>query len=160
MIKMITASNIYVHYGSDEFVKSKFLPVKNYRSVVFKKPTPGTGFWASPKNSEHSWKKWCEQEGFGLDKLKNSFEFFLKENSKILLLKTLKDYEKMLEIYSKKIECVPCILGETRIIDFEKMQKDGIDAVLYFVKDLYFEMYGWDCDSILVLNPEIIIPVK
>lgn len=51
---MITESNIYVHYGSDEFVKSKFLPVKNYRSVVFKKPVQGTGFWASPKNSEHS----------------------------------------------------------------------------------------------------------
>lgn len=160
MVKTITKSNIYVHYGSDDFVKSNFLPVKNYHSPVFKKPMPGTGFWASPKNSENSWKKWCEQENFRLDTLKTSFEFFLKENSKILLLKTLKDYEKMLEIYATKIECIPSILGETRFIDFEKMQKDGIDAILYFVKDLYYEMYGWDCDSILVLNPEIIIPVK
>lgn len=55
-----------------------------------------------------------------------------------------------------------------RSIDFEKCLRIGIDAIELcwygeeFEKvasdDLYFELYGWDCDSIVVLNPDAVIP--
>lgn len=52
--------------------------------------------------------------------------------------------------------------------DFEKAYYLGIDAIeLHLSEDespdgmngLYWLLYGWDCDSILILNPKIVIPI-
>ena len=50
-------------------------------------------------------------------------------------------------------------------IDFEKMLNDGVDAVELHLMDkgnlnhgLFFALYGWLCDSILIMNPKIILP--
>lgn len=50
-------------------------------------------------------------------------------------------------------------------IDFERMLNDGIDAIELnlidkgrFNHNLNFALYGWDCDSILIMNPKIILP--
>ena len=43
--------------------------------------------------------------------------------------------------------------------DFEKLVSDGVDAIEFFISDdnkLYWDLYGWDCDSILIMNPNII----
>lgn len=54
-------------------------------------------------------------------------------------------------------------------IDFEGIMKSGFDAVevidgsiLYSMADmdLWNLMYGWDCESILVLNKDIIVEVE
>ena len=42
------------------------------------------------------------------------------------------------------------------------MIKNGIDVIEFNLsndEDLYFALYGWDCDCILVLNPEVIIQI-
>ena len=54
--------------------------------------------------------------------------------------------------------------------DFEKCIDQGIDAVELCIYgdeydcDDYFELhnslYGWDCDSIVILNPNAVIPVS
>ena len=54
------------------------------------------------------------------------------------------------------------------LIDFEKCVRLGIDAIELCwygdeyadiaSGDLHFELYGWDCDSIVVLNPNAVIP--
>lgn len=53
-------------------------------------------------------------------------------------------------------------------ISFEKCLRAGIDAIelcwygdeyqSVANGDLYFELYGWDCDSIVVLNPNAVVP--
>lgn len=44
-------------------------------------------------------------------------------------------------------------------IDFEQMLRNGVDAIeLTNINDLYFDLYGWDCNSIVILNQNIIIP--
>jgi len=44
--------------------------------------------------------------------------------------------------------------------DFERLLADGVDAVeVVDIDQLYYPLYGWDCDSIVVMNPEIIIPL-
>ena len=52
--------------------------------------------------------------------------------------------------------------------DFEQMVTDGWDAIELHLSDtdiswgndsLHFRLYGWDCDSILIMNPKIISPV-
>ena len=45
------------------------------------------------------------------------------------------------------------------IPDFEKMLADGWDAIELHLSEcgeLYWALYGWDCDCILVLNPDIV----
>ena len=61
-------------------------------------------------------------------------------------------------------------LGDKDIVgykpDFEKIMAMGYDVIDYRLSDdisgigkLYWCLYGWDCDSILVLNPNVIIPI-
>ena len=44
-------------------------------------------------------------------------------------------------------------------LDFEKLSKsyDVIEVNISADRDLYWELYGWDCDSILVMNPSVIV---
>ena len=44
-------------------------------------------------------------------------------------------------------------------LDFEELSKkyDAIEVWISKDSNLYFELYGWDCDSILIMNPKIII---
>ena len=57
----------------------------------------------------------------------------------------------------------------TVYIDFEKAVASGIDAIELHISDdtgsnisqqLYYLLYGWDCDSILIMNPDIIQEVR
>ena len=40
-------------------------------------------------------------------------------------------------------------------LDFEKLQ-ERYDAIEVYIDNLYWDLYGWDCDSILILNKEIV----
>ena len=55
------------------------------------------------------------------------------------------------------------------IIDLKKMLKQGYDGIELHLSEeitddskdgLYWKLYGWDCDSILVMNPDVVIPVE
>lgn len=44
-------------------------------------------------------------------------------------------------------------------LDFEKLLSqsiDGIEVNISSDRNLYMTLYGWDCDSILIMNPNII----
>ena len=47
--------------------------------------------------------------------------------------------------------------------DFEKMLADGWDAIEFRLSEdseLYWALYGWDCDSILVMNPDVVEEIR
>ena len=47
-------------------------------------------------------------------------------------------------------------------IDFEKLAEQGWDAVEVKISNdmrLYWALYGWDCDSILIMNPDVVVEV-
>jgi hypothetical protein len=143
----------YIHYGHDKFDKNLFKEIKN-REIFVK---PSGGLWASSNYYEISWKKWCINEGFKTDSLKLFFEFKLSENSKILIIDNA---DKLYKLPKIKMTNSP-ILGSYNVyLDFEKLKKD-YDAIEVFIsKDfdrLYWDLYGWDCDSILIMNKDIII---
>jgi len=146
----------YIHYGHDKFDKNLFKEIKN-REVFVK---PSGGLWASNNNYEISWKKWCINEGFKTDSLKLFFEFKLSQNSKILIIDNA---DKLYKLPKIKMTNSP-ILGSYNVyLDFEELKKD-YDAIEVFIsKDhdrLYWDLYGWDCDSILIMNKDIIIPLE
>lgn len=137
----------YIHYGADKFDPNKFLEIKNQDSC-FTKPKCG-GLWVSPVNAKYGWKEWCNDENFHHSDFNKSFIFSLKENVKICVLRDSYDLKKLPKLKSE-------IFNSWYLIDFEKA-KEKYDAIEFYVNDdLYFKLYGWDCNCVLVLNKECI----
>lgn len=145
----------YVHYGSTSFQPDKFQPIKNQEWGAVK---PIGGMWASPIDAKWGWKQWCTSEEFWLDKLDSNFEFSLIDDARVCHIKSIKDLEKLPEwkgLFKSTWYC----------IDFKKAMKkyDAIELHLSdeitddYLDSLYFKLYGWDCDSILIMNPNIIM---
>ncbi len=142
----------YVHYGNKEFLKELFQPVKNRE--MFSKPTGG--FWASRTDALYGWKDWCKDNDFGECTEDNSFRFFITENANVLIINSVDDLKEL----PKAKQPVPTIgtLWDN-YLDFEQLVLDGVDAIEVNIssdRNLYMTLYGWDCDSILIMNPDIV----
>ena len=60
---------------------------------------------------------------------------------------------------SKVPQVKKSIFNGSFLPDFEKLLSDGVDAIELFISDdreLYWSLYGWDCDSILIMNPDVV----
>lgn len=147
----------YIHYGHSKFAPLLFKPVQNQLCL----PKPTGGFWASRTDSDSGWAEWCGNNDFHLEKLEEKFIFTLKPESKILVIKSCEEVDKLKKVYPLSQDTFPTgsnigILGWT-YLDYEKIAAD-YDAIEFFISwGLYQKLYGWDCDSLLVLNPDVII---
>lgn len=152
----------YIHYGSSEFDKNRFKPIMNGNL----ESKPFGGLWASPVDSKWGWSNWCKAEEFRLDALVVSFSFVLTDEAKVLHLKSGSDVDKLPRYNPYAGLNYPCTY-----IDFEELAKeyDAIEAHLYedeeqydipWQNQLYWKLYTWDCHSILIMNPGIVVPVS
>lgn len=156
---------IYTHYGHTKFEPETFEPIKNRQ--MFNKPWGG--FWASPNDAEFGWKQWNEREQFAETRDDNKIEFTLKPNTRVLELHSVKDAEEMIQKYKAPMPPEFDYLSQLGFggsmlinIDFEAIARD-YDAIEYFISDdfgLYNTLYGWDCDSILILNKDVVVPIE
>lgn len=82
---------------------------------------------------------------------KNSFVFSLSERANAVRIHTLSDLDKLPQ---RKLENHADMVA----IDFEKCVEQGIDAIELCTlgNGLYWALYGWDCESIIVLNKDVI----
>lgn len=149
----------YIHYGASEFDPGKFKPIKN-KPLVAK---PQGGLWGSRINSPLGWDVWCKREEFHIEKLEKSFEFTLAENANVLFL----DSSVCLEgLPTVEHELMPTFSAWV-CLDFEKLLESGVDAIEItisgdksrggYLESLYQKLYTWDCDSILVLNKDVVL---
>jgi hypothetical protein len=135
----------YIHYGHKHFDRNLFVPVRNQEIMT----KPEGGFWGSPVDAEWGWADWCRSEKFRKCDKANAFIFTLRENANVLKWRTVDDVHAVPQIESQiSIWICP---------DFEALRRDGVDAIEVEINELYFPLYGWDCDSILVMNPNIIM---
>lgn len=145
----------YIHYGSDHFDAGKFVRPSN-RPYFCK---PSGGLWASPANAEFGWKEWCAANEYADLTEENSFRFTLQDGAKVWHIWSVDDAKRM-PLQEDK-------LGTSMLCpDFERLVADGYDAVELHLSEetgehgigdgLYYLLYGWDCDSILVLNSDIV----
>lgn len=143
-------SKVYIHYGSQKFNKDIFKPIKNNDGWT----KPIGGFWASPICVEFGWKDWCESENFKEYPESCCFTFTLPE-ANILYISNV---ENLKDLPTKGSD------HWWTCLDFEKLMKSGYDAVEVNISSdrrLYNVLYRWDCDSILVMNPDVMtIPDK
>ena len=134
----------YIHYGADKFDP---MSVSVNPFLLQQKPA---GLWASPVDSDWSWKDWCECEGYHTESLKKSFTFALDDSAKVLHVYRLKDVEGYLE--------PPAYCG----LNMEKLC-DDYDAMELHMSENYAELKHsflfncWDCDSIVVWNYDKIV---
>jgi hypothetical protein len=140
----------FIHYGHDKFDKDLFVPVKN---VGFVKPIGG--LWASPLYSNHSWRDWCIGEEFELHLLEKYFTFTIDKNAKIYTIDNLN--------HLRSLPTVPIKIINRKFLNFELISKD-YDVIWLTAngeratRSLQpLNLYGWDVESLLVLNPNIII---
>lgn len=158
---------LYIHYGSKKFDKKR---------VTCKRPShlgskPNYGLWASPLDTNWGWKDWCDNEGYMECTEENSFMFSLTSTAKILNIFTEDDimpYISRSEQWAVLSDWRTHIYGsapKTSVIDtidWDKIVSDGYDAVeLYNSIDLHYTVFNsWDCDSIVILNPDIVVERK
>lgn len=130
------------------------------------------GWWASPKDSKYNWRNWCKANDFRFESLEHHVEFTLKDSSKILrvdsvesLGKILKQYrghlvpDRMLPVYNffaKKY--VEVDFNFNHYIDFLKISKeyDGFEVLISSDPRLYYVMYGYDVDSLVLWNLDVV----
>lgn len=176
----------YIHYGSDKFDPDRFEDISNWEDYhtckshlgLWSAPKPHGGLWAAPINPKDSWgwKEWCETNEFHTERLAKSFEFTLTDNAKVLYLNDMLhevDTDEYLSV-DKSIEKAVHIndylsgLRRDRRRDIEDL---ALDIDFYYLKNVYhydaievkidsifyWLLYGWDVDSLLVLNPDCIV---
>lgn len=165
---------VYEHFNYfKEFDKGRSFPFENWPE----NNKPKGGLWGCRVGCSYGWpiitkkmeehaKKLIEEYGLGggevtkvpIEKV-SKFQFILKPWAKNYIISTFEDYEKLPKMNFE---------GE-EVIDYEQCFKDGIDAIeLCAIGDEYDdlstqvdfdkldEVFGvyWDCDSIVVLNPD------
>jgi hypothetical protein len=147
LIAGVSRCPLLIHYGSDKFIPEKVLPVKNDSWV---KPKREGGLWTSPIDSKWGWKDWNDCEQFRDCDERNSFTVCLKSNAKIYVIDSLEDLKNspLREGYSK------------RVLDFEVIAQ-SYDAIWLTEKgqnethlSYPIDLYGWDCETVLILNPD------
>ena len=157
--KTLMEQQVFITCGcGSRFDRSKFNPIKNRRFCK-----PSGGLWASLEGSSAwSWMDWCESEEFHVSLYKSSqFRFRLKEGSRVYVISSVVDV-----MTAPLQERTP--RDWSYYINFEKLAEE-YDAVLLTAageaatrwSDPY-SLYGWDVESLLVLNPdcveEIMVP--
>ena len=138
--------NKYIHYGSTAFDAERWDEIKNSKIT---KPTGG--LWASPIDAGFGWREWNAKSHFTTCSKENSFVFTLSEKAKVERLYTLADVDQLPQ---KSLGYSTDMVA----IDFEACVNQGIDAIELCTLDngLYWALYGWDCESIIILNKDVI----
>ena len=155
----------FIHYGSESFDPDRFIPVKNERGWV--KPERG-GLWACPIESGKQWTEFVSDTACMAKDISKSFTFRLKEDAKVLKISGPRDlnYVTLCTITIMGDLSQPMFRGnlvnDFKVnLDFEKIAENYDAIIINAGTDtlLYYMFYGWDVDSILVLNKDVIIPV-
>jgi hypothetical protein len=136
---------ILIHYGSDYFDSGKFNEVFN--RIGFCKPRGG--LWASPCVTEFGWEDFCIARNYMIHKLSSRFAFRLKRGTRVYRINSYNDLLKL-----PLLDTYP---------DFERL-KQNYDVIWLTYKGLeetdhytyLINLYGWDCESLLILNKNCI----
>ncbi len=141
----------YIHYGHDRFIKEQFQPIQNDSF-----PIPKGRLWASPIDSEYGWIIHCIINDHEIKALTKYFKFTLSDNCEITTINSYSDLEKLPIIDS---------FDPVKFLDFKEIAK-RFDVIYLTLKgerktriSWPINLSGWDCECILVMNPDCIIPV-
>lgn len=149
-----------ITFTTDKLSNEKFNPVKN-RPLGWVKPDGG--IWASTllplEENLSAWADWCIGENYALNKLCSCCVFKLNSSARIAEIDCFADLQKLIAKYR--------VNGffEQKYLDFEKLSKD-YDAIhltdngQWATRLTAPNLYGWDCESYLIMNPSVIYDLR
>ena len=141
----------YIHYGHTKFDKSMFTKIKNVDCST----KPKGGLWASDVYAKRGWKEWCDAEEFRDCNKENSFTFTLADDANILHIDSVSDLQSLPKVDDK----FGIIFSSWILLDFEKLAEiyDAVEVSISSDFDLYYQLYGWDWDSIVIMNADVVV---
>ena len=132
-----------IHYTANESWTLKPITVANGSHTK-----PFGALWASPVDSGRSWSQWCRESDFRIDTLAVGVSLDISLENAIVI--DTKDDLYKLDWRQD---------GLYRYPDWENMANRGVDVVYLTSNGLdstTFELYGWDCESVVVLNSQAV----
>ena len=160
---------MYITYGKgNEFDASLLHPI--LRETSFGKPDGC--FWGSPVNAKYGWKEWCLSEDFwDISRFEEKIVWILKPHTKVLCIRNYDDIDYFVKkgfIYLDPYNDEYLFSRDNYVINFDKIKRAGYSAIELFDSSIghrYWKKYdrlfnGWDCESIVVLDPSVIVQVK
>jgi hypothetical protein len=146
-----------VHY-TKPFFKLHPITIKNGDGKTGLFIKPHGGLWCSPLDSAYGWIDWCRGESYG--DIDHEQRVILDvDMSNFVVIDSIEDMETKL-IWRQ-------VHGLFGAIDFEAMVQQGIDGIHLTEKgqiDTQWShprsLYGWDCETILILNERCIKEVE
>lgn len=140
-----------IHYGCKRLDPRKFMPIKN-RKYGNK---PSGGLWTSPVKAAEGWRWFCKLEM--PNRITNMFvKFRINKHARILKIDSLQNLVDTIDLYRIQGNG---IFGD--YIDYENLAKD-YDAVWLTAKGQWRtrltspSLYGWDVETVFIMNPKII----
>lgn len=154
----------YVHLGKSKFDKEEFFSIRNSDFGT----KPRGGYWASPTDSHKTY------EDYIIDNIEDykptvKTIFKLKDDARLLVIKNVKQLSK-LPINRKSKSYMNDMRTSAMYkvyLDFEKLAEE-YDAMLVYMNKgassqddrlmntVFYKLYGWDVDSLLVFNKNVI----
>lgn len=132
-----------IHYGADGYEPALFAPI----SDEYPRNKPSGGLWTSPVVSEYGWKEWSIENSYGdLER-----HFHLKFSGTVLEIDSVLDMDgftwlgERYEGISFEALCCPHF-----VCDAVHLTEQGESVTRYTHPR---SMYGWDCETMLILNP-------
>lgn len=133
-----------IHYGETKYDPDRVKPIRNQWIK------PKGGLWTSPIDSNYGWIDFCDFRPIDKDEY---FEVILTDNCRILKIDSFEDF-------------IVLPFMDDKYLDFEEISKE-YDVIWLTEKgesetrcEYPKSLYGWDCESVLILNPSVIIPVE
>lgn len=153
---------------SKEFIilNKTTLSTENFQSIKndsFNKPMGG--LWASPYELDtryiSDWHRFCDESAL-IDAISNdSISLKLKEMSNIFIIEDQKDLINLVNLVGIEESIMARSVRSTICPDFEKasmlfdaiyLTKNGLRHTRSPIDNYKYNLYSWDCESILILN--------
>lgn len=162
-LKMFTLPNQLLTIGINNISKDQFKSIQNIRDFV----KPKGGLWTSPytPNSEYysAWHEWCIHEDFNSGLSKDSVIVELKKYAMYYVIDSQNDLKDFIEIVGEceseftkstghKFAVYPNWENASAMFDAIYLtQKGAWDTHIPF-ENREYNLYGWDCETVLILN--------
>ena len=146
-----------IHYTPEKNFQLRDILIRNgYRGDGLPCKPLG-GLWTCPRATKDSWKKWCKGE-YSPDPLSDHTSILLTiRTDTMLTISTEKDLQKLPTVTLSP--SFPMLW-----IDFESIVKRNIQSIHLTDKGQWatryshpLSLYGWDCESVLILNKESVL---